>query len=490
MTVPGTPSLESNIRVDAAFKTHTGQKRTNNEDFVALYEPIDPKELQNSGCLYIVADGVGGASRGEKASKFAAEKVMYEYYQHPEIAPEDRLRVIIQKVGNEIFDYTNQAGLGQMATTLVAAVIREDHLIIANVGDSRAYLIQNGVSRQITRDHNQLSEFLRIGAITVEEGRKSKTGNILTRSIGGHENVDVDIFLESQLFPGDTLVLCSDGLHKYLDDVDIVSLMSDGSPSENTDRLVDFANRSGGNDNITALVVQIKSAQEDAVHLHPIIGQLTPPDALDTMQTEPPFSRKKKNRHSRFHPQMLWFLMPIFMLAFTLWYFREPILSTLALSAIKKTPLTVETTKNSTPQPQDTPSISPVFTEIANTTSLAIREDIQPTPILTLTLIPAATNTIIPSITTTSNSGYCVHLPESGQGITHILNLYGIDYIADKTYVAYQTCDSVSGFCSGKRDISPDSHNTLGASEFLLIDTIKDKGLCTSQDGLWVNSIE
>ena len=126
-----------------AVLTDVGRKRDHNEDFVTRFDPSDEKELASSGRLFIVADGVGGASHGERASKYAAETVLYEYFIHPEESPQERLHRLIQAAGNQINSYAEEGEhFMRMATTMVAAVIQDDSLILANVGDSRGYLIR------------------------------------------------------------------------------------------------------------------------------------------------------------------------------------------------------------------------------------------------------------------------------------------------------------------------------------------------------------
>ncbi len=243
------------FRLKAALLTDIGRKRSNNEDFVGSFEPPDKRILWQSGSLYVVADGVGGAAKGEVASKYAVEKLLYEYYRHPQDAPSKRLKRIISQIGQEIYEHGNNIGQ-RMATTLVAAVVWRDKLIVANVGDSRAYLIRDGEARQITKDHNVVGEMLREGLISEEEALAGGNKNRLTRSLGGEPHPKVDIF-ELPLRQGDRILLCSDGLSRYARREDIASLAAEGKPEEVVKRLIDFANRSGGADNVSAILVEV-----------------------------------------------------------------------------------------------------------------------------------------------------------------------------------------------------------------------------------------
>ena len=242
-------------QVQAHAQTDKG-RRPNNEDFVTFFEPTDPQERKNSGCIYIVADGVGGASVGERASQYAAEKVLYEYLQHPKIEPGKRLKQIITHVNRDIFDYAENRGM-RMATTMTVAVVLGNSLYAANVGDSRAYLIRGNEVRQITHDHNMVGELVRDGVMTEAEALRSKAKNRLTRSLGGEDEVHVDTFGPIPLQPDDKIMLCSDGLTRYALKEDIANLTASGSPKQITERLVNFAKERGrgGADNISVITV-------------------------------------------------------------------------------------------------------------------------------------------------------------------------------------------------------------------------------------------
>jgi PPM family protein phosphatase len=248
-------------QLESAYLTDPGLKRKNNEDFIAIFEPEDADELSVSGCLYIVADGVGGAIKGEKASRYAAQKVLFEYYRHPELSPQERLCQSMRQAGNDIYNFTQDNHESPMATTLVAAAIRAETLTIANVGDSRAYLIRGEKVEQITNDHSLLGEMLRNGLITEEASYKSKVKNLLTRSLGGEFDAHIDIFPEIPLLPGDRILLCSDGLTRYALRKDIYSLSQQGSPEEVVNKFVAYANHKGGADNISTIFIEIKPVE-------------------------------------------------------------------------------------------------------------------------------------------------------------------------------------------------------------------------------------
>lgn len=282
--------IYQNIFIYSFPLTDQGITRSNNEDSYSGYEPTEPLELQQFGCLYIVADGVGGAQFGERASQYAAKKILYDFYQQSGTDPADRLAKIIQNTGNEIFNYSVENGV-RMATTLVAANIIGEKLTVANVGDSRAYLFRSGTIKQITRDHNRAAELVRSGMLTSEEAKESKTKNTLTRSLGGDSDENVDLFTDIQLLAGDLILLCSDGLSRYTSENDLLQLASFGTLEEIATRMVDFANRSGGADNITLYLIKVAEGGAAV----PTISRYKTPEAIDweTISTAPTIRTKR-----------------------------------------------------------------------------------------------------------------------------------------------------------------------------------------------------
>ena len=257
--------------IDSFFLTDPGQKRANNEDAVGTFEPKDSRQLKQSGRLYVVADGLGGHQFGERASQYAVENLLKLYFEAPDIPPEKRLRDIIQQVNQKLIATARRelASGEKMATTVVAAVVRGDTLQVANVGDSRAYLLRDGEMRQITRDHSFVGEMLRAGAITEAEAQQSKYRNRLTRSVGGGEaDLEVDVYPPIPLRRGDLILLCTDGLTQYATTEDLLAAASYGTAREIVERLVRFANTRGGSDNITASV--IKYGKKSALPALPI----------------------------------------------------------------------------------------------------------------------------------------------------------------------------------------------------------------------------
>lgn len=238
-------------------KSHMGRKPRNNEDYVAFHVPSIEGEQVAQGCLFIVADGVGGAEAGEYASQYAAEKVIYEYYSQTALPIPDRLVTAIQMANREVFTHAlDHSPDGGMATTLVAALLVHNQLYVANVGDSRAYLIRQADIQQISADHNLVGEMVSRGVMTEEAARQSTTKNQLTRCVGAELDVKVDLFGPFPLQMGDRILLCSDGLTRYATKGDLLGLAGKGKLDDDVIRMVSFAIENGGADNVSMILIE------------------------------------------------------------------------------------------------------------------------------------------------------------------------------------------------------------------------------------------
>lgn len=239
----------------AALDIGRNPKRTTNQDQLAVFEPVgaDCKDY-----LYLVCDGMGGHHHGEVASKIAVEAIPRAYHAARKTASiEEALRLAIQEGHQAIKVTARRLERGdRMGTTAVVAAISGQQLTVANVGDSRAYIIHSRQIRQITRDHSRAKEILERGS---KGGNRHEPGwgrHILTRSLtAGRESVEPDIFTE--LFQeGDALVLCSDGLWGCVSESSVVHMVTQVSPAEAATKLTQMANRAGGKDNISIIVVR------------------------------------------------------------------------------------------------------------------------------------------------------------------------------------------------------------------------------------------
>lgn len=267
--------------IESAADTHKGRGRGNNQDYVAYYEPTEEDELLNSGRLYIVADGVGGATDGDRASRYAAQRVLYDYFQDDGPNLGERLRRAMVLASDEIYDYAESSGrFIRMATTMVAAAVHDEVLTVANIGDSRAYLIRSGQIRQITRDHTTPGMMEYHGEITEEEAMSFRGKNQLLRSLGAKRDALVDVF-EERLEPGDTVVLCSDGLSRYATRAEILRLTSEGQSQDIVERCINYANDAGGADNISVAILRVGELIPDGMLASYLVPQ--PSHLADTL---------------------------------------------------------------------------------------------------------------------------------------------------------------------------------------------------------------
>ena len=244
-------------------RSDTGRVRDHNEDYLGYRQPDDLELSIEAGWLYAVADGVGGAQAGEIASKLAIQTLLNTYYHSYRDTAAGRLENAVIKANHAVYEQAKeQEGPRRMGTTLVAAVVRGKELIVANVGDSRAYLISDGRIEQITRDHSVVARLVAEGVITAEQAETHPRRHVLSRSIGANPQVKVDIFTK-HFHPGDRLLLCSDGLTEHVTDDEILTIMQDDDPETGVQNLVDLANERGGKDNISILVIRALAEREE-----------------------------------------------------------------------------------------------------------------------------------------------------------------------------------------------------------------------------------
>lgn len=235
--------------------TDIGRRRELNEDYVyASNEPI--------GCLenlFIVADGMGGHKAGDYASEHTVKKVVEviaTYKEESTLEIEKILQRAIDEANGYIYECSSKdEALNGMGTTLVVATCSGNKLIVANVGDSRLYLVNQKIT-QITRDHSLVQEMVSLGGIDSEAAKVHPDKNIITRAIGVSALVKAD-FYEVQLMQGDKILLCTDGLTNMLSDEEIHSMISEYTDIEQAGKmLVSEANEKGGRDNIGVVLVE------------------------------------------------------------------------------------------------------------------------------------------------------------------------------------------------------------------------------------------
>lgn len=233
--------------------TNIGKRRKLNQDFVyTSEEPVG--HLPN---LFVVADGMGGHKAGDYASKLAVTTMVEEIAGSDETIPEKLLGRAIETANGKVRESAERMPeLEGMGTTVVAASCDGDTLSIANVGDSRLYIVSGHEIRQITRDHSWVEEMVRRGGLGRDEARNHPDKNIITRAVGAEDTIKVDFF-SVKLKEGDLILMCTDGLTNMLEDEEIRMIL-DGARDivEKAEELVRRANENGGMDNISVILIE------------------------------------------------------------------------------------------------------------------------------------------------------------------------------------------------------------------------------------------
>jgi len=256
--VEGAPAFE----VEAVGQTDVGQRRDHNEDSFLVDAALG---------LFIVADGMGGHAGGGTASRLAVETIQRSVLEAREREPglfgapsgveesplPDVLREAVEAACTRIFEAAQgNPDLSGMGTTVTAALLDGRTAFIAHVGDSRCYLLRGGKIYQVSEDHSLVNEQLKAGAISADEAKHSRFKNIITRSVGFEQQVQVDL-LGVELEASDVLLICCDGLSNLVDDAEILQVVGESPLDETPSRLIEVANERGGDDNITVVLVRV-----------------------------------------------------------------------------------------------------------------------------------------------------------------------------------------------------------------------------------------
>ena len=241
--------------LEFGWLSQPGRGQRNNQDRLVGHLPRDAALLARKGALFVVADGMRGRPGGEVASHLAAQIVLSAYYADPSPDPAQSLRAAVEAAAGWIrYWAAARPDLRGMGTTLTAVVVRGGELIVAHVGDSRAYLVRGGRAWPLTRDHTWVTDALARGLLTPQEAASHPWRHILTRNLGGSSAaIDVRRVVYA---PGDRLVLCSDGVSNLLAQHEI-GWLAGRSPRQAARTLVGTAWRRGGQDDASAIVVSL-----------------------------------------------------------------------------------------------------------------------------------------------------------------------------------------------------------------------------------------
>lgn len=251
------------LEVKLSLQTDVGCVREVNEDCVLFVQPGDPDVVARKGLLVLVADGMGGHSAGEVASRKAVDVISRVYYEQ-DGDPQSALKKAFNQASREIFEMSQaDDSLRGMGTTCTALVLKNGSALAAHVGDSRLYLIRNGAIYAMTEDHSQVMEMVKRGLISLEQARHHPDKNVILRAIGSRAEVEVSTW--DELLPareGDRFLLCSDGLYDLVEDEEIRRAVEDGEPAAACEKLIALAKERGGHDNISVGVVSLTSETE------------------------------------------------------------------------------------------------------------------------------------------------------------------------------------------------------------------------------------
>ena len=247
-----------------ALRSEPGDVRPHNEDYTGAFAPTTPDDAWDRGPLIIVADGLGGHAAGEVASRVAVDAAIADWTRGSPQAPKQALRNAVRTANVAVYDAALETGRQGMGTTMTALTFAGQTALIANVGDSRAYLVRGEECVQLTADHSKVGEMLRMRLITPEQAANHPARSMLTRSLGADPAVQVDI-VDTDVARNDVFVLCSDGLWDAVARNEMGTIVA-GMVGERSvaavdaaAALVDLALKRDAPDNVTAAVVHVTS---------------------------------------------------------------------------------------------------------------------------------------------------------------------------------------------------------------------------------------
>lgn len=249
--------LGQHLGIEFAALSDIGLRRTSNQDSYVAAPAASDENWQAHGHLFLVADGMGAHAAGELASKMAADTVPLTYYKHTELSVPEAIHLAVEEANEKIHSRGEaNAEFRGMGTTASALLLLPQGALVAHVGDSRVYRLRRGLIEQLSFDHSLVWEMTASGQVPAGQVPDYIPKNIITRSLGPNQNVEVDLEGPFPIEVGDTFVLCSDGLSGQVKDDELGAIVATLSPAEAVQMLVDLANLRGGPDNITVIVTK------------------------------------------------------------------------------------------------------------------------------------------------------------------------------------------------------------------------------------------
>jgi protein phosphatase len=238
-----------------------GMRRTNNQDSIGVFDTTDVAVWATRGHLLMVADGMGAHAAGELASKLAVEHISHNYFKLRDLYPPAALRQAIRDANNSIHAKGQSSiGFQGMGTTCSCLVLLPQGALVAHIGDSRVYRLRGDLLEQLTFDHSLVWEMAAAGQMSEADVPSYIPKNVITRSLGPHPTVHVDLEGPFNVQAGDKFLICSDGLSGPVNDEELGTILRCLEPQEAADTLVDLANLRGGPDNISVVIAQVDGA--------------------------------------------------------------------------------------------------------------------------------------------------------------------------------------------------------------------------------------
>jgi len=250
------------MQISYAALSTEGPVRPNNEDSIAYWQPKNEADWRNHGAIAVLADGVGGQSSGEVASKLACESVLKVFLESKPLAsPAQILFQMFAAANIAVYDQNvKHNGTGRMATTLTVSLFRHNEVNIGHVGDCRVYVVQQGRIRRVTNDHSYAGVQLKLGLITVQEAMNSEMRSVLTRTVGQEPTIRVDYHTIS-VHGGDIIVQMCDGMWSQLTEGEMLEVVGKQTPEEACKMLIRMAERRGADDNLSVQVVHVQAIE-------------------------------------------------------------------------------------------------------------------------------------------------------------------------------------------------------------------------------------
>jgi serine/threonine-protein kinase len=259
------------MKINLSQYSSTGPARDSNEDYLTFFQPEEgdnAEEERPRFSVAVLADGVGGHERGEVASRLAVETALKQFQESKqEKAPNQLIWQMFTAANQAVYDAGGQSGgKNRMATTLTISMFGSDEINIGHVGDSRAYLIQQGQIRRVTNDHSYVAMQLKLGLISEQEAMVSQLRSLLTRSVGSDVTIQVDYY-SLKVNQGDYLIQCTDGLYSHVTEREMLEIVTSSPPEEACRKLIALAEERKTDDNLSIQIAQIERVERVLYHM-------------------------------------------------------------------------------------------------------------------------------------------------------------------------------------------------------------------------------